>query len=104
MNARPWEAEQALHRTPNQIITIGAGDINLSKVRRIAIRAPGIAIQGRHGKATRGVRGTNQIRVTPQGVMIPEEAAAVPILAGIAVGPAPVHPARVQDRQAAAIN
>ena len=103
-NERPTlGGRTSLHRPPNQIITIGAGDINPSKVR-LAILAPGIVIQGRHGKATREVRGTNQILVTPQGVMIPEEAAAVPLLAGIVADPVPVHPVQVQDRQAAAIN
>ena len=48
----------------------------------------------------------NQIPVvTPLEVMIPEEAAAVvPLLAGIVVDPVPVHPVRVQDHLAAAIN
>ena len=59
-----------------------------------------IAIQDRHGKAIRGVPGTNQILVTLPGVMIQEEAAAVLTLAD----PVPAHPVAVQDLQVADIN
>ena len=104
MNAPQLAAGQAPLLIRNLITTIVDGDINPSKVRRQAILALGIVIHGRPGKATREARGTNQILVTPQGVMILEEAAVVLILAGIVVDAVPVHPVPVQDLQVGDIN
>ena len=93
---------EALIQTRNQTIIIGGGEINKTRVRRIAILilTQVIVIQDRHGKATRGVPGTNQILGTLPEVMIREEAAAVPTLAA----PVPDHPVPVQDLQVADIN
>ena len=102
MNVRPLVAEP-IRQARKQIIIIAGGEINRSKTR-IAILIQEIAIQGRHGKAILEVPGTNRIQGTPPEAMIPDEAAVVPIQAGIAADPVQVHPVQVQDHRAAGIN
>ena len=101
-------AEQVLPiQTRNQTIIIGDGEIKPKTRVRIAILILiQETVQDRHGKATRGVRGTNQILATLREVpvMTQEEAAPVPILAGIVADPVPDHPVPVQDLQVADIN
>jgi hypothetical protein len=98
---------EALIQTRNQTTIIGGGEIK-HKTRRMAllILIREIVVQDRPGKATRGVRGTNRILVTLPEVPVTtrEEAAPVPILAGIVGDPVPDHLAPVQDLQVADIN